>query len=134
MFAMATEPRSNCPISCALDLIGDRWTLVILRDLLLAQRRSFGELAQAEGIAPNILADRLARLEAAGVLVKERDPADGRKRVYRPTERGLDLLPVLLAVGRWGLEHTSGTSHAALFRSDDPEALVETLRVRAMEP
>ncbi|MEM6929179.1 MAG: helix-turn-helix domain-containing protein [Myxococcota bacterium] len=132
---MAPEPRSDCPIACSLDVIGDRWTLVVLRDVLLAQRRTFGELAQAEGIAPNILSERLARLEAAGVLTKERDPADGRRRLYLPTERGLDLIPVLLAVGRWGILHTPGCAHADFFLDDgDPEAREAHLRERATAP
>lgn len=106
--------RSNCPITCALDLVGDRWTLVVLRDLLLGGKRRFSEFARAEGIATNVLAERLARLEAAGVVVKQRDPDDGRRRCYTPTERGRELIPVLLALAVWGSDHCGGTAHPEL--------------------
>jgi DNA-binding HxlR family transcriptional regulator len=79
--------RSSCPITCSLDLIGDRWTLVIMRDLLLAGKTAFSELASVEGIATNVLSDRLTRLEQAGLIRRERDPADGRRRRYVPTRR-----------------------------------------------
>ncbi len=105
------ELRSACPITCALDVLGDRWTLVILRDLLLAGRRTFSELATVEGIASNVLAGRLERLERWGVVTKERDPADGRRRRYLPTARGRDLIPVLLELAIWGAEHAGGTAH-----------------------
>ncbi|WP_017301551.1 winged helix-turn-helix transcriptional regulator [Nodosilinea nodulosa] len=89
-------PRSNCPIACALDLLGDRWTLVVLRDVLLGQRRAFSEIAADEGIATNTLTDRLERLIEAGVLKQRRDPRDGRSRKYVPTDSGLELVPVLI--------------------------------------
>jgi len=108
------SPRSSCPITCALDLLGDRWTLVVLRDVLLAGRRSFSELARPEGISTNVLSERLERLEAGGVLVVERDRTDGRRKLYTPTERGLELIPILIDLLIWGTAHTPGTAHAAL--------------------
>ena len=96
-----TQPRSDCPVSCALDLLGDRWTLLVVRDLLLRGRRHFEQLASDESIATNILTDRLGRLERAGIIAKRRDPDDGRRRIYTPTERGVDLIPTLLELG-WG--------------------------------
>ncbi len=97
--------RSNCPISYATDIFGDAWTLLVLRDLLLFNRRHFSELqGMEEGIATNILADRLKRLEAYGVVVREPDPKDGRKTVYRPTDTGIALIPILLEISAWSLE------------------------------
>ncbi len=107
-------PRSTCPITCALDLLGDRWTLVVLRDLLLGGRTSFSEFAASEGIASNVLSDRLSRLEREGVVVRERDPADGRRRRYLPTEKGRTLIPILLELAVWGSDHAGGTAHAAM--------------------
>ena len=112
MASQLPQPRSSCPIASALDIVGDRWTLVILRDILLAGKRSFSDLASPEGIATNVLSDRLARLETAGVLVKEPDPADGRRRLYVPTEQGWDLLPVILELAIYGKDHCGGTAHA----------------------
>ena len=92
---MAGDSRSDCPISCALDLLGDRWTLVVLRDLILANKGRFADLGAQEGIASNILSDRLGRLECAGLVTKERAPDDGRKRIYRPTPKANALAPVV---------------------------------------
>lgn len=131
--ASRSAPRSNCPITGALDLLGDRWTLVVLRDVLLGGRRSFSEFAKAEGIATNTLTDRLDRLERAGVLVRGVDPEDRRRRIYTPTERGLDLIPVLLSLAVWGIDHTEGTAHAELaeFARRDPLAAAAAMRERA---
>jgi DNA-binding HxlR family transcriptional regulator len=106
--------RSSCPITCALDLLGDRWTLVVLRDVVLGGTRHFSGIGRNEGIATNVLSERLARLEGAGVLLKDRDPDDGRRRIYRPTERGLALIPVLLELAIWGADHAGGTAKAEL--------------------
>lgn len=126
-------PRSNCPIACALDLLGDRWTLVVLRDVLLGQRRAFSELAADEGIATNTLTDRLERLIEAGVLERRQDPRDGRSRRYVPTACGLELIPVLVDLMVWGQKHTSGTVPDELFvrASTDREALLAELVERA---
>ena len=128
-------PRSNCPIACALDLLGDRWTLVVLRDVLLAQRRTFSEIAAHEGIATNTLTDRLERLIEAGVLERRRDPLDGRSRRYVPTESGLDLIPVLVDLMVWGNKYTSGTGPAEIVARavTDREALLVELVERARE-
>lgn len=121
--------RSTCPIACALDLLGDRWTLVVLRDLVLARRRHFSELGRAEGIATNVLSDRLARLESAGVVAKQRDPADGRRRIYEPTPRGYDLVPVLLELAIWGCDHAGGVAEPELVEAArvDRQAVMEAL-------
>ncbi|NJL55392.1 MAG: helix-turn-helix transcriptional regulator [Spirulinaceae cyanobacterium RM2_2_10] len=128
-------PRSNCPIACALDLLGDRWTLVVLRDVLLGQRRTFSEIAVDEGIATNTLTDRLERLIEAGVLERRRDSRDGRSRRYVPTESGLELIPVLVDLMVWGSKHTSGSVPAELLTRavTAREALLAELVERARE-
>ena len=84
--------KSNCPISYSLDLFGDRWTLVVLRDLILWGKTRFAELqASDEQIASNILSDRLRRLECDGFIEVGADPEDARKKIYTPTEKGLSL-------------------------------------------
>jgi DNA-binding HxlR family transcriptional regulator len=102
--------RSPCPIAGALDLVGDRWTLLVVRDLLLYDKRRFAEfLASPEGIASNILADRLQRLERCG-LVERRQYADRpRREEYHPTAKGRDLAPILRELIRWGQRHVPGT-------------------------
>ena len=108
---MATpdEKRSVCPVACTLDVIGDRWTLLVVRDLACGKRR-FNEFRRSpERIATNILADRLGRLIANGLA--ERCPSDhppGRDS-YRLTAKGKSLRPVLDAVARWGLANVEGT-------------------------
>ncbi len=128
-------PRSNCPIACALDLLGDRWTLVVLRDVLLAQRRTFSDIAAQEGIATNTLTDRLERLIEAGVLKRRKDPRDGRSRRYVPTESGLGLIPVLVDLMVWGNKYTSGTGPAEIVARavSDRDALLAELIERARE-
>lgn len=94
--------RSNCPISSALDTIGDKWSLLILRDLMFTDKRTYGEFqASEEGIATNILATRLATLESAGIISKSPDPENGRRSIYRLTEKGIDLLPVIVELNYW---------------------------------
>lgn len=101
---------SGCPICYALDIFGDRWTLLILRDLLLAGKRRYRELLDSdEAIASNILSDRLRRLEAGGIIVREPDPGDRRQALYRATEKGRTLLPVLLEIAAWGASNDPET-------------------------
>ena len=98
--------RSDCPIAFGLDIFGDRWTLLVIRDLLLEDKETFGAFASsAERIASNTLADRLARLESAGLVVREADMPDGRRIRYRPTERAVSLVPALVELGYWGALH-----------------------------
>ena len=98
--------RSDCPVSQALDVFGDRWTLLVVRDLLLKGRRFYGEFLEAgEGISTNILADRLKKLQDEGIVIKERDPDNHARFIYTPTARGRDLLPVLLQMMRWSGKH-----------------------------
>jgi DNA-binding HxlR family transcriptional regulator len=100
---VADAPRSHCPINLSLELFGDRWTLLILRDIVFGDLRRFRELlASTEGISSNILADRLRTLVRAGVLTRTGDPGHRQKVVYRLTEAGIGLVPVLVQVGAWG--------------------------------
>jgi DNA-binding HxlR family transcriptional regulator len=98
--------RSGCPVSLSLEQFGDRWSLLIIRDLMVRGLRTFKEFRQAgEGIATNILANRLRRLEAAGILTTEPEESDSRRIIYRLTEKGIDLAPVLLEMLIWGARH-----------------------------
>lgn len=104
MTRYAPGHRSHCPISFALDVIGDRWTLLVLRDLLMNGKKTYGELlASEEGIATNVLADRLAWLETHGILEK-------RRQTYRVTTKGLDLLPVMLDMVAWSAKYDPDTA------------------------
>lgn len=99
-------PRSGCPIGIALDLVGDRWSLLIVRDLLFGGAQGFRELSDGgEGIASNILAERLARLEAGGIIDRRVDTRDRRRASYRLTEKGIALAPVLVEMVIWAARH-----------------------------
>ena len=101
-----TRRRSGCPISISLERFGDRWSLLIIRDLMVRGFRTFQDFHQAgEGIATNILADRLRRLQRAGIIAAEQPAHDGRRVYYRLTEKGIDLAPVLLELLIWGARH-----------------------------
>jgi DNA-binding HxlR family transcriptional regulator len=108
--------RSGCPVSVALEMFGDRWSLLIIRDLMVRGYRTFKEFQRSgEGIATNILADRLQKLERAGIIAAEVQEADGRRVNYRLTEKGIDLAPVLLEVLIWGARHEeTGVSCAVI--------------------
>ena len=103
--------RSDCPISFTLDLLGDKWALLIIRDLLFKDRKYYGDFLKAEeGIATNILADRLQKLEQYGIFGWEMDPAHQSKVIYSLTEKGLDLLPMILEMILWGAKHDPKTA------------------------
>ena len=106
--------RSGCPVSLSLDLLGDRWSLLIVRDLMVRGYRTFREFQRSgEGIASNILAERLHRLEAGGIVIRE--PAeDGRSTYYRLTEKGIALAPVLLELLIWGGRHEDSDAPCAI--------------------
>jgi DNA-binding HxlR family transcriptional regulator len=110
-------PRSGCPISTALDIFGDRWTLLIVRDIMFSGFRTFKEFAAAgEGIATNVLSDRLERLECAGIIHREPDPADGRKIMYRLTAKGMDLAPMLVEMVIWAAHYEKTEAPPALVK------------------
>jgi len=109
-----SKRRSGCPLSASLDVFGDRWSLLIVRDMMVRGYRTFKEFrTSGEGIATNILADRLEKLEAAGIVETEPD-SDGRRVRYRLSEKGIDLAPVLLEVVLWGARHEKTSTPAAL--------------------
>src|ERR1700679_2571579 len=88
--------RSGCPLNASVEMLGDRWSLLIIRDMMLRGSRSYKEFLDSyEGIATNILADRLQKLVAYEIITTESDPSDGRKQIYLLTEKGIDLAPVL---------------------------------------
>lgn len=101
--------RSECPISFGLDIFGDKWTLLILRDMLLFGCTRFSDFAVHEGISTNILADRLQRLEATEVITKEQDTALKNQNAYSITRKGRDLTDVLIGVMLWGLKYDKQT-------------------------
>lgn len=98
--------RSGCPINITLETLGDGWSLLIVRDLMFTGRRRFNEFLTAdEKIATNILTERLQRLECAGIVIKQRDPEDARKFLYRLTEKGIDLAPLLVEMILWAARY-----------------------------
>jgi DNA-binding HxlR family transcriptional regulator len=101
---MRETGRSGCPINLTLEILGDRWSLIVLRDMMFGNRRHFRELLTKsdEGIASNILADRLKRLVETGLLSKADDPSHKQKGLYSLTEMGIALVPVFAAMASWG--------------------------------
>lgn len=102
----AAKRRSGCPLNASVEMLGDRWSLLIIRDMMLRGSRTFNEFLNCyEGIATNILSDRLKRLVGYGILETETDPDDGRKLIYRLTEKGIDLAPVMTEMVLWAAAH-----------------------------
>lgn len=126
-------PRSDCPVACALELVGDRWTLLVLRDLFFGKHRYEEFLASGEGIATNILSARLQRLEQLGMIESQIDPDDRRRKHYELTALGGSFGPVLFALAKWGLEHIEGTVAAKEARAAYERVRHETGH-RAGEP
>jgi len=124
--------RSGCPVSISLELFGDRWTLLIVRDLMVRGYQTFKEFEESgEGIATNILASRLRRLQAAGIVVKEVEGADRRKVHYRLTEKGIDLAPAVLELLIWGARHEATAAPCGLIEhlaANRQEILAEVWR------
>ena len=112
---MGISQRSGCPINLTLELLGDRWSLIVIRDIMFGERRHFRELiAQSEErIASNVLADRLKRLVDAGLLSKSDDPAHKQKAIYSLTKASIELVPLLVQIGAWGRRHTSADPELA---------------------
>ena len=134
-------PRYGSPISAAVDVLGDRWSLLILRDVIFADRRYFRALltGSTEGIASNILADRLVRLLEAGLLTRG-TAARGQRARYSLTEAGIQTLPILYALGNWGLDWRPGSAELRcrqqFMRDGGPafiEELMDELRVRHLD-
>jgi DNA-binding HxlR family transcriptional regulator len=121
----ANKPRSDCPINAAVEVLGDRWSLLVLRDIVFGDHRYFRELQahSMEGIASNILADRLKRLVESGLLTRE-DTRPGQRARYSLTEAAIQLIPVFVQLGSWGLRHRPTSSaqrvRAQMLEQDGP--------------
>ena len=108
--------RSGCPINLTMETLGDRWSLIIIRDIMFGNYRRYGELMQhsIEGIASNILADRLKKLMDRGLLTRRDDPTHRQKAIYSLTEPAIQLLPILVHLGSWGRRHLPTTPDLAI--------------------
>jgi len=97
-----TKKRSDCPVSCSLDIWGDKWSLLIVRDLIFAKQCTYGDFMKSgEKIATNILASRLQTLEANGIISKSDHPESKAKVLYKLTQKGIDLLPLMIEINLW---------------------------------
>lgn len=113
---MSGTYRSGCPINLTLEMLGDRWSLIVIRDIMFGNRRHYRELLNQseEGIASNILADRLKRLVAAGLLSKRDDPSHQQKAIYSLTEPAIQLVPLLVQMGAWGRRHAPASEELSI--------------------
>jgi DNA-binding HxlR family transcriptional regulator len=125
--------RSGCPINLTLEVVGDKWSLLIIRDMIFGNRRHFREMLirSEERIASNILADRLKRLVEQGIISKADDPTHKQKGIYSLTEKGIELLPVLAQMGAWGRKHLPASeelsSRAELLEEGGPAMWAELM-------
>ena len=118
----ARARRSGCPISLALEVIGDTWSLLIVRDLMFKGFRTFNEfLGAGERIASNVLTDRLAKLESAGIIDKREHGSDARRYEYRLTGKGIDLAPVIVEIVLWSARYED---------TDAPPQIVRAMRTQ----
>lgn len=133
---MDITPRSGCAINAAVEVLGDPWAMLVLRDIMFGSRRHFRELlaGSEEGIASNILSSRLKHLTAQGLLTRA-DARRGQRATYSLTEAGIQVLPIMIALGTWGLAHRDGDTRlrvrAELLRDAGPnfiDALMDELR------
>lgn len=123
--------RSNCPINASLEVVGDRWSLLIVRDLMFGGARTYKNLhAAGERIATNVLADRLAKLQAYGIIAALPDPDDGRSTRYRLTAKGVELAPVLLELNRWGTRFEGGEAPPGILKAWDADRRAFLARLR----
>lgn len=131
MVKLPHTARSGCPINFGLEIFGDKWTFLILRDLLIQGKKTFGEFqASEEGIASNVLSERLARLEHSGLVKKQRDANDARQFHYHATKAGSALIPALMELSYWGAVHDPKTAAPPNFvkaYESDREALLAAL-------
>ena len=132
----ASNRRSGCPLNASVEMLGDRWSLLIIRDMMLLGYRTFKEFLNShERIATNILADRLKRLEKYSIISAAPDPFDGRKMIYSLTAKGLGLAPVLTEMVLWAAAHEE-TGNQALVRliRKDKEHFLDEVRKRWSAP
>jgi len=129
------ERRSGCPLNASVEILGDRWSLLIIRDMMLRGFRTYREfLGSYEGIATNILADRLRKLIAYGIITAEKNPSDGREVIYSLTQKGIDLAPVLTEMVLWAAAHED-TGNQALVQQiqQDKKKFLNAARQRWAE-
>ena len=123
---MRQDTRSTCPISTGLEFVGDRWTLLVIRDMMFAGKRHFREFLQSEeGISSNVLADRLGMLVERGLVTRAGDPTHAQKAIYSLTELGISLLPVIASLSQWTQVHFPATRRpeARMFLDGDVAAI-----------
>jgi len=127
-----SQRRSGCPVSISLEIFGDRWSLLLIRDMMVRGYRSFGEfLRSGEGIATNVLTDMLRRLAEAGMITCERSPEDRRRVEYRLTDKGIAFAPVLLELLIWAAHHEDTAAPCAVIAHMEQQraaVLAETYR------
>ena len=113
---MEEAHRSGCPINLTLEMLGDRWSLIVIRDIMFGNRRHFRELLHGslERIASNVLADRLKRLVEAGLLTRQDDPTHKQKAIYSLAEPAIQLVPLLAQMGAWGRRHTPASEELSI--------------------
>jgi DNA-binding HxlR family transcriptional regulator len=131
----APKRRSGCPLNASVEILGDRWSLLIIRDMMLRGFHTFKQFLESyERIATNILADRLRRLEGHGIISTARDPSDARKVIYSLTAKGIDLAPVLAEMVLWAAAHEE-TGNQTLVRQmrKDKEQVISAVRHRWAE-
>ena len=126
---MNDNVRSGCPVSLGLDIFGDKWTLLVVRDLMFGGKRHFREIqGSAEGISSNILADRLKLLLDEGIVTKTDDPGHKQKVLYSLTEKGVALLPILMQISRWSYQYRPvGETYLAGAAQGGPEGWDELM-------
>jgi len=125
---MRQDARSTCPISTGLEIVGDRWTLLVIRDMMFAGKRHFREFLQSEeGVSSNVLSDRLAMLVERGLVTRAEDPSHAQKAIYSLTEQGIALLPVIASLSQWTQVHFPETrrAEARAFLEGDQAAIAE---------
>ena len=127
-----TKFRSGCPLNASVEILGDRWSLLIIRDMMLRGFRSYTQFLDSyEHIATNILAHRLRKLEGYGIIATERDPSDGRKVVYSLTAKGTDLAPVMSEMVLWAAAHEdTGNQELVQGLQKDKAGFVAAVRQR----
>lgn len=128
--------RSTCPIANSLDLWGDKWSLLILRDMIFEKKQHYGDFLQsAEKISTNILADRLLRLEEAGLIRKQQDETNKTRKIYTITAKGIDLIPAIVEIALWSLRYYDFTELAPEIIAAleaDKEGFIQVCRDRLM--
>jgi DNA-binding HxlR family transcriptional regulator len=126
------KKRSDCPVSCSLDIWGDKWSLLIVRDLMFAKQCTYGDFLKSdEKIATNILASRLQTLEENGIITKSDHPDSKAKVLYKLTQKGIDLLPVMIEINLWAEKYfTLPAERKAMLKEvkKDKEAFIKTAK------